>query len=135
MDIIKKSFFGLIFAAIIVYLVYLFSNWTIIVNEKFLDKNKIIFWLYILIFLYYLFFYSIKPIYIKKHKLWNTLIWLFMISASQSILINLWNEWIYYADIFTVIWVLLTVIWPTNVLILNKTKKEKQEKKMEIIEA
>jgi len=26
MDIIKKSFFGLIFAAIIVYLVYLFSN-------------------------------------------------------------------------------------------------------------
>jgi hypothetical protein len=134
MDIIKRSFFGLIFAAIVAYLTYLFSNWIIIVNENFLDQNKLIFWLYIFIFLYYLVFYSIKPIYIKKYKLRNTLIWLFMITASQSFLINSWHEGLYYADIFTVIWVFLTAIWPTNALILNKIKKEKQEKKMEIIE-
>lgn len=135
MDIIKRSIFGLIFAAIVAYLVYLFSSWTIIVNENFLDQNKIIFWLYIFIFLYYLVFYSIKPIYIKKYKLRNTLIWLFIITASQSILKNSWHDSIYFGDIFTVIWIFLTAIWPTNLLILDKIKKDKQEKRMEIIEA
>ena len=135
MDTIKRSIFWLIFLSIVVYLVYLFSNWAIIVNETFLDKNKLIFGIYLFVFLYYLVFYSIKPMYVKKHKLWNTLIWLFIITSSQSLLLNSWNDWIYFADIFTVIWIFLTGIWPTNLLISNKLKKEKQEKKMEIIEA
>ena len=135
MDTIKRSIFWLIFLSIVVYLVYLFSNWAIIVNETFLDKNKLIFGIYLFVFLYYLVFYSIKPMYVKKHKLWNTLIWLFIITSSQSLLLNSWNDWIYFADMFTVIWIFLTAIWPTNLLISNKLKKEKQEKKMEIIEA
>lgn len=135
MDTIKRSIFWLIFLSIVVYLVYLFSNWAIIVNETFLDKNKLIFGIYLFVFLYYLVFYSIKPMYVKKHKLWNTLIWLFIITSSQSLLLNSWNDWIYFADMFTVIWIFLTGIWPTNLLISNKLKKEKQEKKMEIIEA
>lgn len=135
MDTIKRSIFWLIFLSIVVYLVYLFSNWAIIVNETFLDKNKLIFGIYLFVFLYYLVFYSIKPMYVKKHKLWNTLIWLFIITSSQSLLLNSWNDWIYFADMFTVIWIFLTAIWPTNVLISNKLKKAKQDKKMEIIEA
>jgi hypothetical protein len=74
MDILKRSIFGVLFTAIIVYLIYLFSNGTIIVNESFLDKNTVIYGLYILIFLYYLVFYVVKPTYIKKYKLRNTLI-------------------------------------------------------------
>jgi hypothetical protein len=135
MDIIKRSVFGLFFLSVIIYLVFLFSNWTIIVNESFLDQNKAIFGLYMVIFLYYLVFYIIKPTYIKKFKLRNTLIWIFMIVASQSFLLNSWNESLYFGDIFTVIWIFLTIIWPTNLLISQKLKKEKQEKRMEIIEA
>jgi hypothetical protein len=44
-------------------------------------------------------------------------------------------DWIYFADIFTVIGVLLIILWPTNLLIWAKLKKETQNKKMEVIEA
>lgn len=134
MDIIKRSSFWVIFWAILVYLVCLLISWTIIVNEKFLDQNYMVYGLYILIFLYYLVFYVIKPTYIKKYKLRNTLIWIFVIVSSQSFLANMWIEKIYYADIFSVIWVFLTIIWPTNILVSKKLKQEKQEKKMEVIE-
>ncbi len=135
MDILKRSIFGILFTAIIAYLVYLFSNGTIIVNESFLDKNTMVYGLYILIFLYYLVFYVLKPTYIKKYKLRNTLIWIFIITSSQSFLANQGAEGIFFADIFTVIWVLLTILWPTNLLISKKLKKETQDKKMEVIEA
>ncbi len=135
MDIVKRSIFWILFVAIISYLVYLLTNWTIIVNENFLDKNNIVYWLYILIFLYYIVFYTIKPTYIKRYKLRNTLLWIFVIVSSQTFLANMWSENIYYADILTVIWVFLTIIWPTNLLISKKLKQEKQEKKMEVIEA
>ncbi len=135
MDILKRSIFGILFTAIIAYLVYLFSNGTIIVNESFLDKNTMVYGLYILIFLYYLVFYILKPTYIKKYKLRNTLIWIFIITSSQSFLANQGAEWIYFADIFTAIWVLLTILWPTNLLVSTKLKKETQDKKMEVIEA
>ncbi len=135
MDTIKRFIFGLIFLWAIVYLIFLFSNGTIIVKEDFLDQNNIINWIYIIIFLYYLVFYIIKPTYIKRFKLRNTLIGIFMITASQSFLLNSWHEWLYFGDIFTVFGIFLTIIWPTNLLISQKLKKEKQEKKMEIIEA
>lgn len=135
MDIFKRSILWIIFIAILTYLVYLFSNWTIIVNESFLDKNTMVYGLYILIFLYYLGFYIIKPTYIKKYKLRNTLIWVFVITSSQTFLLNNGPGWVYFADIFTLIWVFLVIIWPTNLLISKKLKKQKQDKKMEVIEA
>ncbi len=135
MDIIRRSIFGLIFLSAIVYLAFLFVTWTIIVNENFLDQNKIINWFYIIIFLYYLVFYIIKPTYIKRFKLRNTLIWIFIVTASQSFLLNSWHDWLFFGDIFTIFWIFLTIIWPTNLLISKKIKQEKQEKKMEIIEA
>ncbi len=134
MDILKKSIFGILFTAVLVYLIYLLSNWTIIVNESFLDQNIMVYWLYILIFLYYLVFYVLKPTYIKKFKLRNTLIWVFVITSSQTFLLNNGIEGLYYGDIFAVIWVVLTILWPTNLLVSSKLKKETQDKKMEVIE-
>ncbi|MCK9466817.1 MAG: hypothetical protein M0P94_00665 [Candidatus Absconditabacterales bacterium] len=134
MEILKKSILALIFLAVISYLVYLITFGVVIVNENFLDQNKIIIGLYILIFLYYLFFYVIKPTYIKKFKLRNTLIGVFIIVSSQSFFLNSGHEGLYFADIFTVIGLFLTIIGPTNLLISKKLKQEKQEKKMEIIE-
>lgn len=134
MEIFKKSILGLIFLAVISYLVYLITSWVVVVKENFLDQNKIIIWFYILIFLYYLIFYVIKPTYIKRFKLRNTLIWVFVILSSQYFFLNEWHNWLYYADIFTVIGLFLTIIWPTNLLVSKKLKQEVQEKKMEIIE-
>lgn len=135
MDIIKRSIIGLFFGWVIFYLIYLLSNWIIIVNADFLEKNNLILGVYLLIFAYYFIFYSIKPIYINKYRLRNTLLWLLIITSSWSLLLNSWQEWLYFGDIFIIIWIILTIIWPTKILVSNKIKKEKQEKKMEIIEA
>ncbi len=110
-------------------------NWINFVNEAQIDQRTIIFILYIIIFAYYLIFYVAKPTYIKKYKLRNTLIWIFVITASHSFLANDPIQKIYFADIFTVIWIFLTIIWPTNLLISKKQKQKQQEKKMEVIEA
>lgn len=131
---IKRISFWIFFLAIISYLVYLLINKTTIVNENFLDQNNIIFWLYLLIFLYFLVFYSIKPKYISKYKLRNTLIGIFLVTASQTFLLNSGHESIYYWDIFTVIWIFLTIIWPTKILVSQKISKENKDKKMEVIE-
>jgi hypothetical protein len=135
MDILKRSIFWILFLAVLAYLIQLLSVWIIIVNESFLENNTIIYGLYILIFLYYLVFYVIKPTYIKKYKLRNTLIWIFIVTSSQTFLLNNWPEGIFYGDTFAVIWVVLTILWPTNLLISKKLKKETQDKKMEVIEA
>ncbi|HRU49916.1 MAG TPA: hypothetical protein P5155_00260 [Candidatus Absconditabacterales bacterium] len=134
MEIFKKSVFGLIFLSVISYLFYLMFSGTVIVKEDFLDKNKILIGLYILIFLYYLIFYVIKPTYIKRFKLRNTLIGVFVILSSQYFFLNEGHNGLYYADIFTVIGLFLTIIGPTNLLVSKKLKQEVQEKKMEIIE-
>lgn len=134
LNILKRIIFWLIFLAILSYLTYILINWTIIVNENFLDQNMIINILYILIFLYYFVFYVVKPTYIPKFKLRNTLIGMFILTSSQSFLTNNWSLNIYFGDIFTVIWVILTIIWPTNLLISKKLKQKKQESKMEVIE-
>lgn len=51
---------------------------------------------------------------------------------SQKFIANSWIDWIYYWDILCIIWVVLTILWPTNALI---SKKEQKEKDVEIIEA
>ncbi|HRX63551.1 MAG TPA: hypothetical protein P5060_00375 [Candidatus Absconditabacterales bacterium] len=135
MNLFKRILFGIIFTTIIVYLIFLMINGINFVNEAQIDQRTIIFILYIIIFAYYLIFYVAKPTYIKKYKLRNTLIGIFVITASHSFLANDPIQKIYFADIFTVIGIFLTIIGPTNLLISKKQKQKQQEKKMEVIEA
>lgn len=134
MEIVKRSIFGIIFLSILSYLVFLIFTWVVVVLPEYSKLNISILIFYIIIFLYYLFFYIIKPSYVKKHKLRNTLIGIFLITSSQSYLLNAGHLNTYFADIFTVIGVFLTIIWPTNLLISKKIKQKNQEKKMEVIE-
>jgi hypothetical protein len=98
------------------------------------ELNYITYWILILVFTYYLVFYSIIPTYIKWFKVINTIVWLFVVVISYKFLVNSWYEGIYYWDIFNVIWIILTIIWPTNLLVSKEIKKDKDDKNMEIIE-
>jgi len=57
---------------------------------------------------------------------------LLIIFISQYFVANSWIDWVYFWDILCLIWVILTIIWPTNAL---ASKKELKEKDLEIIEA
>lgn len=133
MDKLKRIILFICFGGILWYLIYLICNGITIVNWS-NSVNYIIYWLLIIIFLYFIIFYSIKPTYIKWFKVINTLIWLFIVYISQSFLLNSWYDKIYYWDIFSVIWVIITILWLTNVFLSSKSKKQQDESKSEIIE-
>ena len=129
---IKRIVFWVIFSLLIVLLIYLYINWVIITIEEYKNINLVMYIILWIIFLYYLILYVVKPTHIKYFKIINTAIWLFVIYISQKYLTNSWIDWIYYWDIFCLIWVFLTIIWPTNLLV---TKELEDSKKVEIIEA
>lgn len=133
MDKLKRIILFILFWGIIWYILYLLFTNTTIVNWTNI-VNYIIYWLLLIIFLYYIIFYSIKPTYIKWYKIINTLIWLFIVYLSQSFLLNSWYDRIYYWDIFSVIWVILTILGFTNVFLSKESKKAQEESKSEIIE-
>ena len=129
---IRRLIFWIVFSILIFILIYLFSKWIVIVKSDYENLNKIFYVIILIVFLYYLLFYVIRPTYIKWFKVINTLIWIWIIYISQYFLANSWIDWIFYWDILCIIWVILTIIWPTNALI---SKEEQKEKDLEIIEA
>ena len=129
---IKRLIFWIIFSILICVLIYLYVNWVVIVKSDFENLNLVIYILLLVVFLYYLIFYTIKPTYIKYYRVINTWIWLLVIFISQRFLVNSWIDWIYYWDILCIIWVILTIIWPTKLLV---SKELEDSKKVEIIEA
>ena len=129
---IKRIIFWIVFSLLICFLVYLYTNWVIIVREDITDINLVIYISLFVIFLYYLIFYAVRPTYIKYYRVINTIIWIIIIYISQYFLANSWLNWIYYWDILCIIWVILTIIWPTKLLV---TKELEDSKKVEIIEA
>ena len=128
---IKRIIFWIVFSLLICFLVYLYTNWVIIVREDITDINLVIYISLFVIFLYYLIFYAVRPTYIKYYRVINTIIWIIVIYISQYFLANSWLNWIYYWDILCIIWVILTIIWPTKLLV---TKELEDSKKVEIIE-
>jgi len=129
---LNRIIFWIIFSVLICLLVYLYINWVVIVKSEFENINLVIYAILLVIFLYYTILYVIRPTYIKWFKLINTFIWISVIFISQYYLANSWIDKIYYWDILCLIWVVLTIIWPTNLLI---SKKDQKEKDLEIIEA
>ena len=129
---IKRIIFWIVFSLLICFLIYLYTNWVIIVREDITDINLVIYISLFVIFLYYLIFYAVRPTYIKYYRVINTIIWIIVIYISQYFLANSWLNWIYYWDILCIIWVILTIIWPTKLLV---TKELEDSKKVEIIEA
>lgn len=133
-DNIKRSIVITIFGLFLLYLLYLIIQWEYIVKSAYLSRNIPIYILLILFCIYMVWLYGIYPIHIKFSRATALVIWLLFIVISQVVLANDWYSHIYIWDLFSVLWVLILILFPTNILTTEKVKKQKTKKNEVIIE-
>jgi len=133
-DLIKRSIITIIALLIVSYLIFCYNSWITITNSAFLDQNSNYYIVLIWIFLYTAIIHWIYPIHIKINKPVLFFLWIVLIIIWKTVLNNNWQLWIYFWDIFTLTWVIITLLSPTNILIPEKIINKKKSKKIEVIE-
>jgi hypothetical protein len=133
-DNIKRSIVIAIFWVFLLYLIWLISQWSMIVKPEYSNRNIPMYVILILLCLYMIWLYGIYPIHIKFSRATALVIGLLFIVVSQVILANDGYSHIYIWDLFSVLWVLILILFPTNILTTEKVKKQKAKKNEVIIE-
>ena len=133
-DKIKRSIVITIFGLFLLYLIWLISQWTMIVQNQYASRNITMYIILIVLCLYMIWLYGIYPIHIKFSRATALVIWLFFIVISQVVLANDGYSHIYIWDMFSVLWVAILILFPTNILTTEKVKKQKAKKNEVIIE-
>ena len=133
-DKIKRIIVIAIFWIFLLYLSWLISQWTSIVKSGYENLNIPMYIILILLCLYMIWLYGIYPIHIRFSRTTALFIWLFFIVISQIVLANDGYSHIYIWDLFSVLWVLILILFPTNILTTEKVKKQKAKKNEVIIE-
>ena len=133
-DAIKRGIVIAIFGLFLLYLVYLIIQWESIVKSAYAGRNIPMYIILILFCLYMICLYWIYPIHIKFSRATALVIWLLFIVISQVVLANDGYSHIYIWDLFSVLWVLILILFPTNILTTEKVKKAKDKKNEIIIE-
>jgi len=133
-DNIKRSIVIAIFWVFLLYLIRLISQWSMIVKPEYSNRNIPMYVILILLCLYMIWLYGIYPIHIKFSRATALVIGLLFIVVSQVILANDGYSHIYIWDLFSVLWVLILILFPTNILTTEKVKKQKAKKNEVIIE-
>ena len=133
-DNIKRSIVITIFGLFLLYLVYLISQQALIVKSEYAGRNIPMYIILILVCLYMLGLYWLYPIHIKFSRATALVIWLLFIVLSQVVLANDGYSHIYIGDMFSVLWVAILILFPTNILTTDKVKKAKAKKNEIIIE-
>lgn len=133
-DIIKKWFVILLFSIFLAYLIYLLIKWESITNSEYARLNIPMYIVLILICLYMIIIYWIYPIHIKFSRPVSLVIGLLFIVVSQVMLANDWYSHVYIWDLFSVLGVLILILFPTNILTTEKVKKAKEKQNEVIIE-
>jgi hypothetical protein len=133
-DKIKRSIVITIFWLFLLYLIWLISQWSMIVKPEYKGRNITMYIILIVFCLYMIWLYWIYPIHIRFSRATSLVIWLFFIVVSQIVLANDWYSHIYIWDMFSVLWVLILILFPTNILTTEKVKKAKAKKNEVIIE-
>ena len=133
-DSIKRSIVITIFGLFLLYLVYLIIQWQSIVKSEYDSRNIPMYIILILFCLYMIWLYGIYPIHIKFSRATALVIWLLFIVISQVVLANDWYSHVYIWDMFSVLWVLILILFPTNILTTDKVKQSKAKKNEVIIE-
>ena len=133
-DKIKRSIVITIFGLFLLYLIWLISQWSMIVKPEYESRNVAMYIILIVFCLYMIWLYGIYPIHIKFSRATSLAIWLFFIVISQILLANDGYSHIYIWDMFSVLWVLILILFPTNILTTEKVKKAKAKKNEVIIE-
>ena len=133
-DNIKRSIVIAIFWVFLLYLIRLISQWSMIVKPEYYNRNIPMYVILILLCLYMIWLYGIYPIHIKFSRATALVIGLLFIVVSQVVLANDGYSHIYIWDLFSVLWVLILILFPTNILTTEKVKKQKAKKNEVIIE-
>ena len=133
-DKIKRSIVITIFWLFLLYLVWLIFQWTMIVQNQYAGRNIPMYVILIAVCLYMIFLYGIYPIHIRFSRATALVIWLVFIVLSQVVLANDWYSHIYIWDLFSVLWVAILILFPTNILTTDEVKKQKAKKNEVIIE-
>ena len=79
-------------------------------------------------------FFAVYPVHFRMTKATLFVIGIALILIGKTVLLNDITKHIYVGDIFTLLGVVLTLLAWTDVLITDKVKKIKADKKIEIIE-
>lgn len=133
-DIIKRIFISIVSWLFLGYLGYLFFQNIVIVQSYFVEYNI---WYYLILALVCLFLFilfGVYPVHFRMTKATLFVLGLGLIIIWDTVLLNDVATYVYVWDIFKVLWVILTLLAWTNVLITDKVKRQKQEKNIEIIE-
>jgi len=133
-DKIKRGIVIGIFGLFLLYLFWLISKQTMIVQDQYSGRNIPIYIILIVFCLYMICLYWIYPIHIRFSRATALVIWLFFIVVSQVVLANDGYSHIYIWDLFSVLWVAILILFPTNILTTDKVKKQKAKKNEVIIE-
>ena len=137
-DIIKRTAITVIGAAFLAYIVYLFTNGQVIVQGEYENLNELLYVLLTAFILYKIVFFGIFPkalFGMKMTKATMLVSGIILILIGHYVLLNDASNHIFLWDIVKIIWVIITILGPTNMLISKKVKKKADESKMEIIEA
>ena len=133
-DTIKRIVISVISWLFLWYLVYLFFQNIIIVQSWFIQYNEIYYLVLVLVCLFLFILFGIYPVHFRMTKATLFVLGLALIVIWDTVLLNDVVSYVYVGDIFKVLWVVLTLLAWTNVLITDKVKKKKQEKNVQIIE-
>ena len=133
-DILKRWIVIAIFGLFLFYLIYLIFQWEPIVKSEYINRNIPMYIILILFCVYMIWLYGIYPIHVKFSRATALVIWLLFIVISQVVLDNDGYSNIYIWDLFSVLGVLILILFPTNILTTDKVKKEKTKKNEVVIE-
>lgn len=133
-DILKRIIISVVSWLFIWYLAYLFFQNTIIVQSWFAEYNTVYYILLILVCLFLFILFGVYPIHFRMTKATLFVLGIALIIIWDTVLLNDVITYVYVGDIFKLLWVVLTLLAWTNVLITDKVRKQKQNKNIEIIE-
>ena len=133
-DFFKRITVLIVFGIFAWYLVYSRIMWKSIVETQYANMNSIFYFILIAICAYIAIFYWIYPINIKFSRSTLFVIGLAAIIMWKTVFVDNPMNNIYFWDLSCVLWVLILIIWPTNLITTSQVKKKKEEKDLEIIE-
>lgn len=133
-DFVKRISVLIIFWIFAWYLIYSRIIWKSIVEPQYASMNSIFYIILIAICSYIAIFYWVYPIHIKFSRSTLFVIGLSAIIMWKTVFLDDPMNNIYFWDLSSVLWVLILIIWPTNLITTSQVKKKKEEKDLEIIE-
>ena len=133
-DVVKRVIISLVSWLFLGYLWYLFFQTTTIVQTGFIEYNTLYYIVVAVICLFLFILFGIYPIHYKMTKASLFAMGIALIVIGDTVLLNDVTTHVYIGDLAKILWVVLTLLAWTNLLITDKVTKQKQDKKIEIIE-